>query len=61
MVRATLALGGVLVMAAKPEFKILSQNKFAADESDFNATPAISDGHLYLRSNRYLYSVGGKK
>ncbi len=52
---------GVLVMAAKPEFKILSQNKFAADESDFNATPAISDGHLYLRSNRYLYSVGGKK
>lgn len=52
---------GVLVIAAKPEFKILSQNKFAGDESDFNATPAISNGQLFLRSNRYLYSVASKK
>jgi outer membrane protein assembly factor BamB len=48
---------GVLVLAAKPSFEDLAQNRFAADDSDFNATPAISDGELFLRSNRFLYCV----
>jgi hypothetical protein len=48
---------GVLVLAAKPSFEVLAQNRFAADDSDFNATPAISDGELFLRSNRFLYCV----
>lgn len=52
---------GVLVLAAQPEFKVLAQNRFAGDESDFNATPAISDGQLFLRSNRFLYCVASKK
>jgi hypothetical protein len=26
----------------------------------FNATPAVSDSQLYLRSDRFLYCVGKK-
>lgn len=51
---------GVFVLPAKPEFKILAQNQFSGDESDFNATPAISNGELFLRSNRFLYCVANK-
>jgi len=48
---------GTYVLAAKAEFEQLAHNEFASDESDFNASPAISDGQLFLRSNRYLYCV----
>lgn len=51
---------GVLVMPAKPEFNIIAQNKFASDNTDFNATPAISDGELFLRSNKFAYCVSDK-
>ncbi|MEQ1826618.1 MAG: PQQ-binding-like beta-propeller repeat protein [Pirellula sp.] len=51
---------GVLVLSAKPEFQVLAQNK-TNDDSGFNATPAISDGQIFLRSNKYLYCVGGKE
>jgi len=47
--------GGTYVLAAKPEFGQLAHNRFESDESDFNASPAISNGQLFLRSNRYLY------
>jgi outer membrane protein assembly factor BamB len=30
------------------------------DDSDFNASPAISDGKLLLRSNRALYCIANK-
>ena len=49
---------GVFVLAAKPEFKIIAQNRFASDDSDFNGSPAISDGRLLLRSDRFLYCIG---
>jgi len=49
--------GGTYVLAAKPTFEQLAHNEFASDESDFNASPAISDGQLFLRSNRYLYCI----
>ena len=47
--------GGTYVLAAKPKFEQLAHNEFKSDESDFNASPAVSDGQLFLRSNRYLY------
>ena len=50
---------GTYVLAAKPEFKLIARNPLPADESDFNATPAISDGTIFLRSNRFLYCVTG--
>jgi hypothetical protein len=49
---------GTFVLEAKPEFRQLALNKFSSDASDFNASPAVSDGRLYLRSDRFLYCVG---
>jgi len=49
---------GTFVLAAGPAFKLLAQNRIGSDPSDFNASPAVSSGHLLLRSNRFLYSVG---
>jgi hypothetical protein len=49
--------GETYVYTAGPEFKLLSQNRFAADGGDFSSTPAISDGQLFIRSSKYLYCV----
>ena len=48
---------GAFVLAAKPGFQQLAQNRFAGDDSIFNGTPAVSDGQLFLRSNRFLYCI----
>ena len=48
---------GTFVFEAKPEFKLVAQNKLAADDSDFNGTPAIVGNQLFLRSNRSLYCI----
>jgi hypothetical protein len=48
---------GTFVLEAKPEFKLVAQNKLAADDSDFNATPAIVGRQIFLRSNRNLYCI----
>jgi len=49
--------GGTCVLAAEPEFEQLAHNELASDESDFNASPAISEGQVFLRSNRFLYCI----
>ena len=51
---------GTFVLAAKPEFKLLAHNELASDNSDFSASPAVSAGRLLLRSNRFLYCIGGR-
>jgi outer membrane protein assembly factor BamB len=51
---------GVFVLAGEPKLNILSQNKFQSDQSIFNATPAVSRGQLFLRSNSHLYCIGKK-
>ena len=48
---------GTFVLAARPEFEILAHNKIASDETDFNGSPAVSKGRLFLRSNRFLYCL----
>jgi outer membrane protein assembly factor BamB len=48
---------GVFVLATGPEFAELAHNQLG-DASVFNATPAIVDGRLLLRSDRYLYCLG---
>jgi len=50
--------GGCYVIDAKPEFKLLATNQMVEDGSEFNATPAISDGKIFVRSNRRLYCIG---
>ena len=49
---------GTFVIDAKPEFKILAHNVLDGDDSIFNASPAVSDGQVFLRSNKYLYCIG---
>jgi hypothetical protein len=51
---------GTFVLAAAPKFEVLARNQFESDASDFNASPAIVDGRLLLRSNRFLYCIGKK-
>ena len=53
--------GTCYVIDAKPEYKLLATNKFENDNSEFNGTPAISDGEMFVRSNRFLYSIGKKQ
>lgn len=48
---------GTFVIEARPEFKLVAENKLAGDDSDFNATPAIAGRQLFLRSNRNLYCI----
>ena len=48
---------GVYVLEAGSAVKVLAQNTLAGDDTDFNATPAIVDGQIILRSNQTLYCV----
>ena len=50
--------GEVLVIQLGPKFELLSRNKIEGDTSDHSATPAISNGQLFLRSAKVLYCVG---
>jgi len=49
--------GETVVLAPGREFQELARNDLG-DESVFNATPAISNGQLLLRSDKFLYCVG---
>lgn len=48
--------GDCFVLALGDEFEQLAVNSFG-DEADFSATPAISDGELFIRSSKRLYCV----
>ena len=52
---------GTYVITAKPEFELLGVNSIAGDDSRFHGTPAISDGRLFLRSEKALYCISAKK
>ncbi len=48
---------GAFVVAAGGKFAKLAHNDLG-DASIFNASPAISDGQLFTRSNEFLYCLG---
>ena len=48
--------GTCYVIDAKPEFNVLAVNSLS-DGSEFNSTPAISEGKIYVRSNKFLYCI----
>ncbi|MBM81428.1 MAG: serine/threonine protein kinase [Planctomycetaceae bacterium] len=48
---------GTFVLSAKPEFKQIAHNVIDDDHTDFNATPAISHGQIFIRSNKVLYCI----
>jgi len=49
-----------LFVVDRNNFKKLAHNTFEGDNSIFNASPAIANGRLYIRSNAYLYCIGNK-
>ena len=49
---------GTYVVEAGPKFKLLAHNSLAPDTSLFNASPAVSQGQMFLRSDRFLYCIG---
>jgi outer membrane protein assembly factor BamB len=49
---------GTYVLAAGPKFELLAHNRFADDDSRTNASPAVSNGQVLLRSDKYLYCIG---
>lgn len=49
---------GTLVYRPGDGFEPVAQNQIAGDDSDFNASPAVSDGRLYLRSDQAIYCIG---
>ena len=51
--------GGTFVVQAGATFKLLAHNTLG-DRSTFNASPAVSNGQLLLRSDTYLYCLGTK-
>lgn len=52
---------GVLVLPARPEFRVLSHNTIKSDTSVFNGSPAVSGNRLFLRSDRFLYCLGASQ
>jgi outer membrane protein assembly factor BamB len=47
--------GITTVLEAGPEFKVLGEN----DLSDYTlSSPAISDGQIFIRTQKYLYCIG---
>ncbi len=50
---------GTYVLDAQPKYRLLAHNTLD-DKTFFNGSPAISEGRILLRSDRYLYSLGKK-
>ena len=55
-VYAVSRFSGTYVLGATPKLTQVAHNKLS-DESDFSASPAVSDGQLILRSDKYLYCI----
>jgi outer membrane protein assembly factor BamB len=51
--------GDIFVLKVGRDFEQLAVNRFESADGDFNASPAVSNGELFLRSSRTLYCVSG--
>lgn len=49
--------GDAFVLKLGPKFEQLAVNRVTDESEDFSATPAVSDGQLYIRSSKHLYCV----
>ena len=49
--------GDCHVMKLGEQFEKLATNRVTEENEDFSATPAISDGSLFIRSSKHLYCV----
>jgi outer membrane protein assembly factor BamB len=55
---ATSRTNGTFILGSGPQFEQIAVNKIEDDASDCSASPAISQGRIYLRSQRFLYCLG---
>lgn len=49
------------VLKTGPKFEQVSANRVTEDSENFAATPAISNGEIFIRSTKHLYCVGNLK
>lgn len=47
------------VLAARPSFQLLARNELS-DRSTFDASPAVDDHRLLVRSDKFLYCLGAR-
>ena len=52
--------GETHVIKLGDQFEKLASNRVTTDSEDFSASPTISNGELFLRSNKHLYCVATK-
>ena len=52
-------LGVIKKLKLQPKYELIATNKLA-DTSRTNASPAIDNGRLLIRTDKYLYCVGKK-
>ena len=50
--------GVYVIDPSKEELKVIAHNQIDGDETIFNATPAVADGKLLLRSQKAIYCIG---
>lgn len=53
--------GDIHVIKAADNFEQLATNRLTSETEDFSATPAISSGQIFVRSNKHLYCVSLNK
>jgi outer membrane protein assembly factor BamB len=51
----------MFVFKAGKEFEQIAVNRVTTETEDFSSTPAISQGELFVRSNKHLYCISDKK
>ena len=49
--------GEMYVLSADKELKQIAVNQVTEESEEFSATPAISDGQIFVRSNKRLYCI----
>lgn len=49
--------GNIFVLKTGDTFELLAVNRVSQEREDFTATPAISDGQLFVRSSRHVYCI----
>ena len=50
--------GETFVVQVGDKFEQLASNFVTSEREDFSATPAVSEGNLFIRSSKHLYCVG---
>ena len=51
---------GTYVLAARPKFELLAVNTFQNDDSRVNASIAVSNNQLIMRTDKAIYCIGEK-